>query len=432
MSRYKTMTVTGVGDKGAQLGIAPIFQSINIPAVVLDANGDVIVWSDSLSALLEVSREDVENADRIGAVVHDGERQLILAEKVLEHPESADDVYDVKRVTGATVVETDGYPTYEDTSTVTGGSNADIRFTATPLVHRGEVVGVLEVVQRNDPDDCSETDRIIAELSETLTAFEQGTFTSQFGDSVDKPSVTDDRPAHVTDLARIRDALHQQVLETEAAKRRLKRRNTQLEQFSSMVAHDLRNPLSVARSHLSALEDDRDSDCDRETVAVVREAHERMESLIDDLLELARAGDVINETTTIRLEALAWKCWNGVETKEATLSVETDHVVEADKCRLQQLLENLLRNAVEHGDKSVTVRIGSLPAGFYVADDGNGIDSGESEQVFESGYSTSADGTGFGLAIVTEIAEAHGWEVTVTESTDGGARFEVTGVTVHR
>ena len=70
--------------------------------------------------------------------------------------------------------------------------------------------------------------------------------------------------------------------------------------------------------------------------------------------------------------------------------------------------------------------------GFYVADTGPGIPPSDREDVFEAGYSTSEDGTGFGLRIVGQIADAHGWEITVTESEngEGGARFEFTGVEV--
>jgi signal transduction histidine kinase len=78
----------------------------------------------------------------------------------------------------------------------------------------------------------------------------------------------------------------------------------------------------------------------------------------------------------------------------------------------------------------VTVTVGDLADGFYVADDGPGIDAEDPSAVFEAGYSTSVDGTGFGLSIVTEIAEAHGWQVGATESDEGGARIEITGVEV--
>jgi signal transduction histidine kinase len=94
------------------------------------------------------------------------------------------------------------------------------------------------------------------------------------------------------------------------------------------------------------------------------------------------------------------------------------------------VLENLFRNAIEHGRSDVTIRVGTLSdeTGFYVEDDGPGIPSDTRDEVFEQGYSTADDGTGFGLSIVREIAEAHGWEISATDSAEGGARFEIRGV----
>lgn len=75
----------------------------------------------------------------------------------------------------------------------------------------------------------------------------------------------------------------------------------------------------------------------------------------------------------------------------------------------------------------MTIRVGPLDdvAGFYVADDGRGIPEDDRETVLEHGYSTAEEGTGLGLSIVTRIVDAHGWEIDVTESTSGGARFEI-------
>lgn len=95
---------------------------------------------------------------------------------------------------------------------------------------------------------------------------------------------------------------------------------------------------------------------------------------------------------------------------------------------MRQLFENLFRNAVEHGGPDVTVTVGELRNGFYIQDNGNGVPEPHREEVFETGYSTSEDGTGFGLSIVQQVANAHGWSIRVTESADGGARFESTGV----
>jgi len=91
------------------------------------------------------------------------------------------------------------------------------------------------------------------------------------------------------------------------------------------------------------------------------------------------------------------------------------------------VFENLYRNAIEHGGDGVTIRVGTSNGGFFVEDTGPGIPADERDDVFESGYTTNEDGTGFGLAIVKRVVEAHGWEITVTEGSDGGARFEVSG-----
>jgi|SRR6056297_1740290 len=97
---------------------------------------------------------------------------------------------------------------------------------------------------------------------------------------------------------------------------------------------------------------------------------------------------------------------------------------------LHELFVNLFENARDHGGSSVTVRVGMLDgsdrSGFYIEDDGAGIPAEDSEEIFEWGHTTTGDGTGFGLAIVAEIAEAHGWEIGVGESASGGARFEIT------
>ena len=78
----------------------------------------------------------------------------------------------------------------------------------------------------------------------------------------------------------------------------------------------------------------------------------------------------------------------------------------------------------------MTVSVGVLPdrPGFYVADDGPGIPESDCESVFDPGYTTREEGTGFGLAIVAETVAAHGWKIQVTESETGGARFEILGV----
>lgn len=204
----------------------------------------------------------------------------------------------------------------------------------------------------------------------------------------------------------------------------LKAERDRLDRFTSIVSHDLRNPLNVATSRLSMAQ----ADCESEHLEDVADAHDRMAALIEDLLALAQHGGEVHEMEWLGLNPLVNSCWHAGETNGGDLRIDEDAEVLADQSRLRQLFENLLANAIEHGGPNVTVSIGMLSDGFYIADDGPGIPEADREKVLERGYSTSDDGTGYGLSIVKEIASAHGWDVAVTESRDGGARFEFTGV----
>ncbi|WP_435061971.1 PAS domain S-box protein [Halobaculum sp. EA56] len=209
----------------------------------------------------------------------------------------------------------------------------------------------------------------------------------------------------------------------------LRRQNDRLEEFASVVSHDLRNPLNVADGHLELAR----RECDSEHLGAVERALDRMETLIEDLLTLAREGEADTDLEPVDVAGTVDACWGNVDTADASLVVDVGRPILADERRLKQLFENLVGNAVEHGGEDVTVTVGELAdgerEGFFVEDDGVGIPPDEREAVFEAGYSTGDRGTGFGLRIVRQVAESHGWDVRATESEEGGARFEVTGVT---
>lgn len=206
--------------------------------------------------------------------------------------------------------------------------------------------------------------------------------------------------------------------------RELKKQNQRLNEFTSVVSHDLRNPLNVAHGRLELAREKIDSD-DLDAVA---DALDRMQTLIDDMLSLARAGESVGETEPVLLPELIETCWRTVDTESATLVNKTHATIQADRTRLQQLIENLIRNAIDHGGPDVTVTFGDLPGGFYIEDDGPGIPDEHREKVLQPGYSTTETGTGFGLSIVRDVAQAHDWNVQITAGTQAGARFEITGV----
>jgi PAS domain S-box-containing protein len=217
------------------------------------------------------------------------------------------------------------------------------------------------------------------------------------------------------------------VSQRKERERELRRTNDRLETFANTISHDLRNPLTIALTRYELAEEE----CDSEHLQAIGTALERMDVLVDDLYALALHGQQAMDVEAIDLAAIAEAAWQTIPTAQAELRVEDTAKIEADPSRLQQALENLFNNAVEHADSPVTVRVGELEeAGFYVADDGPGIPSETRDQVFDAGYTTNADGTGLGLNIVDEIARAHDWEVAVTDVEDGGARFEIAGVAV--
>jgi PAS domain S-box-containing protein len=218
------------------------------------------------------------------------------------------------------------------------------------------------------------------------------------------------------------------ISELKARERELREKNERLEAFTSVVSHDLRNPLSVAKGYLEVLR----NDVDRDEVELIESSLDRMSILLDDLLRLAREGHSVDDAEPVSLAGIAAAARQTVQTGDATVDVEGDIRFLADGSRLQQLLENLLRNAVEHasGDGPPTIVIGDLPdgEGFFVEDDGPGIPADEREAVFSPTRSEGNRGVGLGLAIVNEIVEAHDWSIRVTEGREGGARFEITGV----
>jgi PAS domain S-box-containing protein len=200
----------------------------------------------------------------------------------------------------------------------------------------------------------------------------------------------------------------------------LERQNERLERFTQFVSHDLRNPLNVAKGYaVQARETD-----DERSMREVEVSLDRMEQLIEELLTMAREGRAVAETVAVDLDEAAREAWRTVATGDATLEAD-DATVSADPGQLRQALENLFRNAVDHAGDGVTVCVGARDGGgFYVEDDGPGIPDEEREAVLELGYTTTSDGTGFGLGIVAQVADAHDWTVTVAESATGGARFE--------
>ncbi|WP_435128312.1 sensor histidine kinase [Halobaculum sp. D14] len=266
---------------------------------------------------------------------------------------------------------------------------------------------------------------------------------------------TDDIDAADVELARLLAANVEAAMDRAERRRtlrerteRLERQNERLDRFASILSHDLRNPLNVAAGYVELAAETGETD----RLPEAAEALDRMDSLIDSTLALARQGEAVESPEPTDVGLVARQAWGTVETADATLDVDALPTVPADPERLRTLFENLFRNSVEHAGTDVAVRVERIDGddnadgncdgdadgnrdgdrdgdaaadavGFAVSDDGPGLPAEDADRVLDWGYSTDDDGTGFGLAVVGDIAAAHGWTVDVDETADGGARF---------
>jgi signal transduction histidine kinase len=208
----------------------------------------------------------------------------------------------------------------------------------------------------------------------------------------------------------------------------------------SNVAHELRTPLTNIRGYLEALQDGVVPPT-QETFQLLLEETLRLISLVEDLLQLARADAArmslkLEQTDIADLTSRALKKFNlQFRRKDIRIQAELSEgepAVPADREKLSQVIENLLKNALQYtpegGSISVRTESSGRTAKFFVQNSGPGIDAQDLPYIFERFYrgekSRSRDfgGTGIGLAIVKEILEAHGGKVGV-ESTPGKTLF---------
>ena len=290
---------------------------------------------------------------------------------------------------------------------------------------------------------------VVDDIDESITEIEYGDLRSllvvPLGDHGVMPLGSRERgffDEHDVQLARVLAANVAVALDRAERTEQLRERDAALqreldrhEKFAAVISHDLRSPLTVASGRVKLLRDliDEADDDALAEIEQIEAAHDRMAELIDDVLTLARQGRTVDTAEPVDLTAAAKEAWGTVNTDGSVLETPGSAVtIEADPERLRTLFENLFRNSVEHGSRDggsgvseaagVTVTVEALSDGFSVSDDGPGFDRVDPSEVMQRGVTSTESGSGFGLAIVREIAEAHGWRTTVAD--DDGARFE--------
>ncbi|QLH76220.1 PAS domain-containing protein [Halosimplex rubrum] len=202
--------------------------------------------------------------------------------------------------------------------------------------------------------------------------------------------------------------------------RDLRAQNRRLDDFTSFVAHDLRNPLHVAMAYQEFAREG-----DPEAAERVSDALDRMAELVEDVSELAASsGTAPAPVGGVAVGSFLQVVWDEVATAAATLEVAlpAETVLYTNRLQLKPLFENCFEHCLERTGPGVTVHVGATDDGFFVADDGPAVPAAEREELLDAGYDTAA--TGADLAIVSEVADTHGWDLRIDESRDGGARFE--------
>jgi len=236
-----------------------------------------------------------------------------------------------------------------------------------------------------------------------------------------------------------------QLLQEELTQRKqliaeLAAKNAELERFTYTVSHDLKAPLFTIRGFLGYLEKDLlagDSDRFQKDAQRIAEATEKMQQLLNDLLELSRVGRLLNEPETINMNELVREVLALVEGQIQQRGVrvqvqESLPQVFGDHQRIMEVLQNLVENAVKFMGAQPNPRVEIGQSGeenemavLYVRDNGIGISSDHFERVFGlfNKLDPKTDGTGIGLALVKRIVEFHGGRIWLESESGKGSTF---------
>jgi signal transduction histidine kinase len=220
----------------------------------------------------------------------------------------------------------------------------------------------------------------------------------------------------------------------------LEAKNTELERFTYTVSHDLKSPLITIRGFLGLLEKDiAGGDVLRMNtdMARIKEASEKMQLLLNDLLALSRIGRLMNPPEHISFNKIVDQALEMVAGRLSGRNVKINiagdsQLLYGDRQRLREVFENLLDNAVKYmgAQSSPEITIGVRHADndivYYVQDNGMGLDPRYHDKIFGlfEKLDPAVDGTGVGLAIVRRIIEVHGGRIWVeSEGIDRGSTF---------
>ncbi len=209
--------------------------------------------------------------------------------------------------------------------------------------------------------------------------------------------------------------------------RELEQKNAELERFTYTVSHDLRSPLITIRGFAELIDEDAEKgDLPRlhDDLKRIISAADRMQDLLNDLLELSRIGRLVNPSEKVRLDIIAQEAADLLAGPIGNAGVEVDispdlPVVNVDRTRMREVFTNLIENAIKftRGQEHPLIQIKMREEGgekiFFVQDNGIGIEPRYLSKIFGlfEKLDGRSEGTGIGLAIVKRIIEFHGGRI---------------------
>ena len=219
------------------------------------------------------------------------------------------------------------------------------------------------------------------------------------------------------------------VTEIEQQRRRLERKDEQLEGFAAAITHELRNSVGTVSGHAELLartaSESESPEVRARAETIVDEAAD-MERIVEELQTLARYSQTISETTVTDIGKAARSAKRQADADALGLGVERSVELRANQERLHELLRNMFVFAVQNGASNVTVR--GRHDGFTVEGDGLPLAEFDEADVFAYGNAVPDSDTAMTLPNVKTLATSHGWEVTIDSEYTEGGRIRISGV----
>ena len=256
------------------------------------------------------------------------------------------------------------------------------------------------------------------------------------GDLTRRVQPADDK----SEIGRLGKALNGMLAQIELAFDKQRSSEDRLRRFLSDASHELRTPLTSIRGYAELLRKDalEDDEARERALARIESEAARMGMLVEDLLVLARMGESpVPETQPVDLSAIVTDAVEDARaldpSRRITLTVADHAIIEADQKRIEQLIHNLLQNALVHTPASTSVDVVVERSGsqtiLRVRDQGPGLDADQARRVFDRFYrgtsSGPESGSGLGLFIVATVAKSLGGHVSVDTAPGKGASFIV-------